>query len=90
MELKYLQELAGIYGKGFDYVMFREGDIAYIFDLNKMPCVPGIVHNDSIMKVVSELARFSKSVRMVSRRDNDGHWSLPGLEETCDLVDEIY
>lgn len=90
MELRYLQELASVYGKGVDYVMFREGDIAYVFDLNKMPCVPGIVHHDSIKKVIGELTKFGKSVRMIGAHDEHGNWALPDLKDAGELYDEIY
>lgn len=78
-DLGYLQELAQRYGKGYDYVFFMEDRIAYAFPMNSMPCVPAMIHDESIEATVSGLAGFGKSVRVVSCVDDGGSYVLPDI-----------
>ena len=82
-DLETLQMLASMYGKGCDYVMFREGGIVYVFNMSKAVGVPAIIMGDDLEKVVSQLLSFGNEVRVVFSVDGDGGYVLP-FEEGCD------
>ena len=80
-DLEYIQKLASYYGKGYDHVMLREDNIAYVFNMESMPSVPATVHEDCIDGTVMELAGFGKLVRIISCVDSSGRYVLPDIDE---------
>ena len=89
-DLNYLQELASRFGKCYDYVMFQEDNIAYVFKMDEVPCVPATIHEDCIEKTVGDLMKFGKSVRIVNCVDNTGKYVLPDVEELDRAREEDY
>ena len=88
--IRHIQSLALYFGKGYDYTMIREGEIMYVFAMRSMPCIPAILHLEAVMDTVAGLARFGKSVRIVSSVDSYGRYVLPDIDELERAAEEDY
>jgi hypothetical protein len=84
-DLDRLHTLVSDYGKGYDYVVFREDDAVYMFDMNKAAGIPAVFNDSELESTVAHLVGFGKLVRIVCSVNSAGSYTLPE-----DIVDEDY